>query len=695
MSEDVFHVCQDISKEVVEVSKYYLDQRPLKHTLNSHLPTQQHFKPPSDSDTIEIGDYIQVMDGEHTGKRGIVDWCCKRESYLWFRDILTAHDTESSDDLSSIKVFTTMVRRTNLAQTIQFTKERGYDVRPGDAVSVARGPELGAKGIVQRVDFPNAHLILLCDGDKSLINVPIKFVIKLQNASLDTFKKDIGQEVFVIGGDRKGYRGTLYSLSLESCTIAVHGQPRTTIKLHDVVTRYGMRLDGVMLEDSDLISFCDVRKRSYLAPPPRSTTPPVEQVPSSSSALVTDPSLLPSNRWTTWSASPRSVDVQHDPSSSINPSSSSALQAWNVDALDSIDTRMEKSRDIGPLPWLMTKEFSLKLLTYHVLLKVSVGFMNGRLQKRFVSTACPDPFCVNGAPLSGEARRVIEEAEARVAHADRQRDEAEARRLVVLESYDELSKYLAAIESRAADARAGFQRILRDAGGHLVLTPIPNQIQHDHSPYSANPSITVEPPPRPLPPPPSTRGVRPRSGSFDDTSYLIAPLQPPSKRPRNDRGEYDHRPPLSATSMSRGRIPDIDSLPQQLPQIQHHNHHLTIRPTHKSHSRSSSRSSVRATSQDIEDLLLDAATDERSALNARDQQPQSPRAVLAAHQSKGIPVGPLDQPGELRTYQTHIFAPPVTGAPQKKGNESCTRELTFPSARECRTRNATPRIGRF
>ncbi|KAG2134077.1 hypothetical protein DEU56DRAFT_950207 [Suillus clintonianus] len=267
-----------------------------------------------------------------------------------------------------------------------------------------------------------------------------------------------------------------------------------------------------------------------------------------------------------------------------------------------------------------------------------------------------------------------------VAHADRQRDEAEARRRVVLESYDELNKYLATIESSATDARAGFQRILRDAGGHLVLTPIPNQIQHDHSPYSANPSITVEPPPRPyhrshhrytssspptapicqhilhalldsddsseisasmastpapskltrsipctpkcplssassselpsaiktsnaqnsphhlyahqmgsytppefhfdeiitgsenkpvynavarshicaamdgyssaalppaLPPPPFTRGVRPRSGSFDDPSYLIAPLQSPSKRPRNDRGEYDHRPPLS------------------------------------------------------------------------------------------------------------------------------------------------------
>ncbi|KAG0698950.1 hypothetical protein DFH29DRAFT_71141 [Suillus ampliporus] len=307
---------------------------------------------------------------------------------------------------------------------------------------------------------------------------------------------------------------------------------------------------------------------------------------------------------------------------------------------------------------------------------------------------------VNGAPLSAEARRVIEDAEARVAHADRQRDEAEARRRVVLESFEELSKYLAAIESRAADARAGFQRILRDAGGHLVLTPIPNQIQQEpiHTPYSANPSITVEPPPRPyhrshrytsslsstalppgpLPPPPSTRGVRPRSGSFDDPSYLIAPAQPPSKRPRNDRGEYDHRPPLSATSMSRGRVSDLDSHPQQLPHIHHphhlNHHHLTIQPTHKSHSRSSSHSSVRATSQDIEDLLLDAATDERSALT-RDQQPQSPRAVLAAHQSRGIPVGPLDQPGELRTYQTHIFAPPVTGAPQKKGKPGSSANI--------------------
>ncbi|KAJ8580266.1 hypothetical protein M405DRAFT_834603, partial [Rhizopogon salebrosus TDB-379] len=40
-------------------------------------------------------------------------------------------------------------------------------------------------------------------------------------------------------------------------------------------------------------------------------------------------------------------------------------------------------------------------------------------------------------------------------------------------------------------------------------------------------------PPGPFPPPPSTRGVCPRSGSFDDPAYLVARPQPFSKRPRN------------------------------------------------------------------------------------------------------------------------------------------------------------------
>jgi hypothetical protein len=52
----------------------------------------------------------------------------------------------------------------------------------------------------------------------------------------------------------------------------------------------------------------------------------------------------------------------------------------------------------GPLPWLMSEVFSSTFLFHHVVLKVGVGFMGGRLHKRFVSTACPDPFCGANGP---------------------------------------------------------------------------------------------------------------------------------------------------------------------------------------------------------------------------------------------------------------------------------------------------------
>ncbi|KAG1856447.1 hypothetical protein F4604DRAFT_1685475 [Suillus subluteus] len=392
MYDNIFHICQDISNEEVEVSKYYLDQCTLKHTIHSQLPMQQYLEPPPDLDSIEIGNYIQVMDGEHMGRCGVVNWYAKGSTNLWFQDI-SEDERECNDGLSSILVPTAMVQWINLARTIQYTKDKGYDVRPGDVVTVVRGPGYQMKGVVHSVDFPNARLTILSDGDQSLVVVPIKFVTKICNAPLDSFKNDIGHDVFVIGGDRKGYRATLYSLSSETCTVAVSGQQHTTLKLPDVVTRYGMKLNGAMLEGPDLISFCEMRKRSYLAPPPRSTTPPVEMEKVPLSSLVSLTGVRPSTAWSTWSASADTIDVTNDPMLSVNPTASIS-DPWTVDAQDSIDAEAKNLPDNGPLPWLMTKEFSSKLLTYHALLKVSPSFLRGKLYKRFVSMACPDPFCV-------------------------------------------------------------------------------------------------------------------------------------------------------------------------------------------------------------------------------------------------------------------------------------------------------------
>ncbi|KAG1789896.1 uncharacterized protein HD556DRAFT_1311079 [Suillus plorans] len=81
-----FSCSSSISKEEVEVSKYYLDHRPLSHTMQGRLPTQQLFEPPPDIESIQIGDHIEVLVGQHTGKSGIIRWLPKASNNLWFQD---------------------------------------------------------------------------------------------------------------------------------------------------------------------------------------------------------------------------------------------------------------------------------------------------------------------------------------------------------------------------------------------------------------------------------------------------------------------------------------------------------------------------------------------------------------------------------------------------------------------------------
>lgn len=112
-----------------------------------------------------------------------------------------------------------------------------------------------------------------------------------------------------------------------------------------------MRLDGVILEGTEFVSFCDMWKRSFHALPPRSTTPPVEGVPTSSTppvegvpASITDPTPSLSSPW---SASPENFDMSHNPTSGVNPNPSQN-NPWIVDEQDireSNDARAGKPQD--------------------------------------------------------------------------------------------------------------------------------------------------------------------------------------------------------------------------------------------------------------------------------------------------------------------------------------------------------------
>ncbi|KAG2739762.1 hypothetical protein P692DRAFT_20754688 [Suillus brevipes Sb2] len=150
-----------------------------------------------------------------------------------------------------------------------------------------------------------------------------------------------------------------------------------------------MRLNGAILEGPDMISFCEMQKKSYIMPPCRSKTPPPDPIVPSSSSM--DPS---SSEWSNWSS-----HNNHDLADGLGVKTYDPWVATNAEDIeDAIADIKEKSRNGSPLPWLMNKEFALKLTRHHVVLKVSPSFMGGRLHNRFVSTACPDPFCGENGP---------------------------------------------------------------------------------------------------------------------------------------------------------------------------------------------------------------------------------------------------------------------------------------------------------
>ncbi|KAG2046379.1 hypothetical protein BDR06DRAFT_1014771 [Suillus hirtellus] len=130
--------------------------------------------------------------------------------------------------------------------------------------------------------------------------------------------------------------------------------------------------------------------------------PPVLLAVSSNSSNSISTAHNPSSsNWTAWNITQDINGVNlNDPSSGVNLSSSTS-DPWTIDAQDiqdGIDARVEQLKDNGPLPWFMSKEFSSLFLTYHAMFTVLPSFDHAKFHKRFISPACPDPFCSVNRP---------------------------------------------------------------------------------------------------------------------------------------------------------------------------------------------------------------------------------------------------------------------------------------------------------
>ena len=153
----------------------------------------------------------------------------------------------------------------------------------------------------------------------------------------------------------------------------------------------------------------------------------------------------------------------------------------------------------------------------------------------------------NGNPQDQQQKtlKLIEEYEDRISQAEMARDEAEARRRVVQESWEQLEAYLTLVESRAKDARMAFTRISDGSVASLPLLPAPpisgSLSIHSSSQLMARPNIPTRQQSRsqrhflalPSHPiqnlSPSTGARRPRTLGLDG---MYNAAQPPSKRSR-------------------------------------------------------------------------------------------------------------------------------------------------------------------
>jgi hypothetical protein len=73
-------------------------------------------------------------------------------------------------------------------------------------------------------------------------------------------------------------------------------------------------------------------------------------------------------------------------------------------------------------------------------------------------------------------KRLIEDYEDRLAQAEMAREDAEARRRVAQESWEQTERYISLVESRAKDARIAFARVSEGSLVPLVLPPLPPHI---------------------------------------------------------------------------------------------------------------------------------------------------------------------------------------------------------------------------
>ncbi|KAI6045518.1 hypothetical protein EDC04DRAFT_2598811 [Pisolithus marmoratus] len=209
---------QQASHGLLDVLAIFLASHVSLTTYISQEPDNQVLDDPLIYEScIQPGDFICIISGPHKGLCSMLHWhsSCK---ILITLSTLHQADPDNLGDKGKSRAQEPKVPGSNsninegsdLIQvsvsmdevliippsTLQFSREKGYDVTISDHVQVAHGPAVGIKGLVHSVDFISGCLTVLAD-DGPLHKVLLGFCIKLENHSLHDIECQLKNTVVI------------------------------------------------------------------------------------------------------------------------------------------------------------------------------------------------------------------------------------------------------------------------------------------------------------------------------------------------------------------------------------------------------------------------------------------------------------------------------------------------------------------
>ncbi|KIJ05986.1 hypothetical protein PAXINDRAFT_20793 [Paxillus involutus ATCC 200175] len=359
VAEDTVTLLLDKTMEVVVIFRTFLETHLAQHvaSLTSHHPAPDIdiSYVPEDFDDVMPGDIASVVTGQYHGSIGLIDWISATDGWMGIVARIKGHDKDDTADETALIVHSAEVVISKPSQTLTYSREKGYDVTIGDTLH-----------IVELVSDSNGHVV----------NIPIPLCMKVAEFSPAQVTRSIGLDIWIVGGDKKGFRATLRVSIINPVWCPFMGTP--TLKcgstnfvpsgclLLSFVTKLtlpssGILLDGTVLEGRQLEQLKALQVQSFIAQEDTS-------------------------QGRTPSPEPSSSVLQND----------SEGDGWKITPEDFVQSS-QPAFDKGSISWLFDDTFC-DFSRHYLSFNISAAFGGGRFTRRIMRTACPDRFCGGAGP---------------------------------------------------------------------------------------------------------------------------------------------------------------------------------------------------------------------------------------------------------------------------------------------------------